>query len=151
MTGSQYADLIARYVLHNYGARGIKVYREVSLGKTIIGKDRRIDVLLIHEATARGFAVECKYQDSQGTVDEKIPYALQDMEALRTTGCVTYAGEGFSKGILHVLEASHLAAYCLPDANALARSSTTWEFDHMLVMNFGWWDIVVEGRKPFVG
>ena len=151
MTGSQYADLIARYVLRNYGSRGITVYREVALGKTIIGKDRRIDVLLIHETTARGFAVECKYQDSQGTVDEKIPYALQDMEALRTPGCVTYAGEGFSKGILHVLEASHLAAYCLPDAADLAPSSTTWEFDHMLAMNFGLWDVLIAGKKVFGG
>jgi hypothetical protein len=44
-----------------------------------------------------------------------------------------------------VLEASHLAAYCLPDDKKVEPSSTTWEFDHMLAMNFGWWEIVLDG------
>lgn len=33
---------------------------------------------------------------SQG--DEKIPYALQDLEAKWIPGCVVYAGEGWSQG-----------------------------------------------------
>ena len=149
MTGTEYANLIARYILKNHGERGIRVYREVSLGKMIIGKNRRIDVFIVHEATQRALAIECKYQDVQGTVDEKIPYALQDMEALRVPGCIAYAGEGFSQGILHMLEASRWAAHCLPDVERLEPGETTWELDHILAATFGWWDIVVSERKRF--
>jgi hypothetical protein len=43
-------------------------------------------------------------------VDEKIPYALDDMKALRVPGCIAYAGTGFSEGIMPMLEASNVAA-----------------------------------------
>src|SRR5215510_16040442 len=108
MTGAEYANLIAAYVAKRFGARGLKVYREVRVGKSIIGKNRCIDVFCIRDTDA--FAVECKYQESPGTVDEKIPYALDDLEALPMAGCIAYAGKGFSPGVLHMLEASPHAA-----------------------------------------
>ena len=40
MTGKEYADLVASYILANFGSRGLVVYREVQMGKTIIGKNR---------------------------------------------------------------------------------------------------------------
>ena len=140
-------NLIARYVVKNFGDLELSVYREVSLGKTVIGKNRRIDVFVVHEPTQRAMAIECKYQDSQGTVDEKIPYALADMEALRIPGVIVYAGEGFSQGILHLLEASRWAACCLPDAATLKQTNETWELDHILAATFGWWEIVLKGKK----
>jgi hypothetical protein len=149
MTGTEYANLIARYVLRNHGEREIRVYREVPFGKTIIGKNRRIDVFVVHEDSGRALAIECKYQDSQGTADEKIPYALADMEASRVPGCIAYAGDGFSQGILHMLEASRLAAYCLPDPERLEPGETTWELDHVLAATFGWWDIVASEKRRF--
>lgn len=114
MKGHEYANLVARYLAHNYSGRGLKVYREVSLGKTIIGKDRRVDVFALLEGERTALAVECKYQDTQGTVDEKIPYALKDLEAVRIPACIVYAGVGFSPGIIHMLRGSHLAAFCMP-------------------------------------
>src|SRR5690606_7460963 len=47
MTGNQYRDLIAGYIHHNYAAQGLDVYVEISLGKTVIGKDRYIDVFVV--------------------------------------------------------------------------------------------------------
>ena len=115
MTGNQYRDLIAR--VHRRELRreargdfGLVVYLEVSLGKTIIGKDRQIDVFVVRPSDRKALAIECKYQDTLGTVDEKIPYALADLEALWVPGCLVYAGEGWSRGVLHTLEASRLAA-----------------------------------------
>ena len=90
MTGNQYRDLIAGYIHHVYGAHGLVVYTEVALGKTIIGKDRQIDVFVVRESDQRAIAIECKYQGAQGTVDEKIPYALQDLEALWIPGHVMW-------------------------------------------------------------
>ena len=149
MTGKDYADLVASYVLFNYGDRGLSVYREVSVGKSIIGKNRRIDLFLLHERSNRAFAIECKFQETSGTVDEKIPYALQDMAALRMPGCIAYAGSGFSEGVLHLLQGSELAAHCEPDPSDLRPNKFTWELDHMVAMHFHWWDLLTRDKKPF--
>ena len=86
---------------------------------------------------------------SLGTVDEKIPYALQDLEALWVPGCLAYAGKGWSRGVLHTLEGSRLAAYCLPDKDSLARGKHTRELDHMIAAIFGLWDVVLPASKRF--
>lgn len=146
MTGNEYAQLIARYIVANFGERGVKVYREVDLGKTIIGKNRRIDVFIVDENANRAFALECKYQGSQGTVDEKIPYTLQDLESLQVGGAVIYAGEGFSPGVLHLLQGSGHAAYCLPEPD-LKPTRDTRELYHFLAMHFNWWDVVTANKQ----
>jgi hypothetical protein len=149
MTGNQYRDLIASYIHHNYAAEGLVVYVEISLGKTVIGKDRCIDVFVVRPSDRKAIAIECKYQDSLGTVDEKIPYALLDLDALWVPGCLVYAGRGWSKGVMHSLEASRLAAYCSPDKETLNRSKLTRELDHMLAAIFGFWDLVLPANKRF--
>ena len=150
MTGNQYRDLIAAYIHRCYAPFGIVVYTEISLGKTIIGKDRRIDVFVVRSSDQKAIALECKYQDSPGTVDEKIPYALQDLEALWVPGCLVYAGEGWSRGILHTLEASRLAARCLPSESAPLLSPETRELDHVLAATFGLWEHVLPASRRFV-
>src|ERR1044072_4723683 len=112
MTGKEYADLVAGYTSQRFADRGLKAYPEVRVGKSIIGKNRCIDVFCVCNGEA--FAIECKFQDSEGTVDEKIPYALDDLNALPMAGCIAYAGQGFSDGVRHMLAASRHAAYCLP-------------------------------------
>jgi hypothetical protein len=149
MTGAEYANLVAGYLARRFGGRGLKVYREVRIGKTIIAKNRCIDVFCLSENSSDAFAIECKFQDSEGTVDEKIPYAVDDLQALPLRGCIAYAGRGFSRGVLHMLEASPHAAYCLPLAGQAETSADTWELDHLLAVHFRWWDVVV-GRKSAV-
>jgi hypothetical protein len=148
MTGAEYANLVASYLSKRFASRGLKVYREVRIGKTIIGKDRCVDVFCVSDEGKRAFAIECKFQDSQGTVDEKIPYALDDMRALPMAGCVAYAGQGFSTGVLHMLAASPHAAYCMPLTDQSMTTTDTRELDHMLAVHFGWWDVLVEKKKP---
>lgn len=149
MTGNSYRDLIASYIHHNYASEGLVVYVEISLGKTVIGKDRCIDVFVVRPSDRKAIAIECKYQDSLGTVDEKIPYALQDLDALWVPGCLVYAGKGWSKGVLHSLEASRLACSCMPDPTTLGRSKQTRELDHVLAAIFGFWDLVLPASKKF--
>ena len=148
LSGKEYADLVASYVLKNFGARGLSVYREVSMGKTIIGKNRHVDILVLHEASSAVLAIECKYQDTLGTVDEKIPYAIQDMQAMGVPVCLVYAGAGFSAGILHMLAACPIAAQCLPGAS-LDPGRETRELDIALAMAFRFWDLVVANKRPF--
>lgn len=147
MTGNQYRDVVAAYIHHNYAALGLVVYREVSLGKTIIGKDRQIDVFVVRPSDQKALAIECKYQDALGSVDEKIPYALDDLEALWIPGCLVYAGRGWSKGVLHLLEASRLAAHCQPERPLLARSRTTRELDYLLAATFGFWEQILPASR----
>lgn len=147
MKPHEYRDLIAAYVDVNYGRRGVVVYTEVSLGKTIIGKNRKLDVFVLRKSDQCALALETKYQEVQGTTDEKIPYALQDLEALWFPGCLVYAGPGWSKGVLHTLEGSRRAVHCLPAPPDLARTNSTRELDHVLAAVFGFWDQVIpEGR-----
>ena len=148
MTGAGYANLVAWYLAKRFGPRGLKVYREIRVGKSIIGKNRCIDVFCVREADSRAFAVECKYQDSLGTVDEKIPYALDDLDALPMPGCIAYAGKGFSEGVLHMLRAAPRAAYCLPVTEQSESSDETKELDHLMAAHFGWWEVLVAGKKP---
>ncbi len=149
MKPHDYRDLIAAYIDINFASRGVIVYTEVSLGKTIIGKNRKLDVLALRKSDQRALAVECKYQAVPGTTDEKIPYALQDLEALWIPGCLVYAGEGWSQGVLHTLEGSKLAVSCLPEAPDLARTLATRELDHVLAAVFGLWDQVIPEERLF--
>lgn len=148
MTGGDYANLIGHYLARRFGSRGLKVYREIRVGKSIIGKNRCIDVFCVRESDSRAFAIECKFQDSPGTVDEKIPYALDDLDALPMAGCIAYAGRGFSDGVLHMLNASPRAAYCLPFEGQQDSSSDTRELDHLIAAHFGWWDVIVGSKRP---
>jgi hypothetical protein len=149
LTGHQYKRAIASYIHHNYAAHGLVLYLEVSLGKTIIGKNRKIDVFVLRPSDQRALALECKYQQGPGTTDEKIHYALADLAALWIPGCLVYAGTGWSPGVKHTLEAARLAAYCLPDPRTHARSAATRELDHVLAATFGLWDVVLGTSKRF--
>jgi hypothetical protein len=153
MTGADYANLVAAYLARRFAPRALQVYREIRVGKTIIGKNRCIDIFCIAPssgdgAAQRAFAIECKFQDSQGTVDEKIPYALDDLLALPMAGCIAYAGQGFSQGVLHMLAASRHAAFCLPQPGQTDSTADTRELDHMLAVHFGWWDVLIEKKRP---
>jgi len=151
MTGHEYANLVGRYIFGAYASRGVQVFREISLGKSIIGKNRAVDILVLDSASNRAFAIECKYQGTSGTVDEKIPYALADMDAMWIPGVVAYAGVGFSDGVVQMLRASKLAAYCFPDEKSPVPSINTRELDHIIASVFGWWDIILRGRTPIAG
>lgn len=149
MKPHDFRDVIAAYIDANFGSKGLIVYTEVALGKTIIGKNRLIDVFVLRRADQRALALECKYQQVAGTTDEKIPYALQDLEALWIPGCLVYAGEGWSEGVLHTLQGSRRATYCLPARPALTRTLDTRELDHVVAAVFGLWDYVIPDERLF--
>lgn len=149
LSGHQFRDLIAAYIHHQYADQGLVVYREVNLGKTIIGKDRQIDVFVMRPVDQKAIAIECKYQDSIGSVDEKIPYALDDLAALWVPGCLVYAGRGWSRGVQHMLESSRYAASCLPERPTLQRSRATRELDYILAATFGFWEQILPASKRY--
>jgi hypothetical protein len=148
MKGSEYADSVASYLSRRFGSRSLKVYREIEVGKTLHGKKRRVDIFCVAEDNQKAFVIECKFQDTKGTADEKISYALDDIIALPISGCIAYAGQGFSDGVRHRLASSPHAAYCSPADGQTESTSETSELDQMLAVHFGWWDVLVEKKKP---
>jgi hypothetical protein len=120
---------------------------EVPFGRSVIGKKRKLDILVLRPSDQRVLAIECKWQGFKGTTDEKMHYALADIAALPIPGCLVYAGVGWSEGVLHTLAASSVAAACNPVAPACSRSQATLELDYKLAATFGLWDQVLnQGR-----
>ena len=70
------------------------------------GAVRRIDIVLTHEETRRTLGIECKFQGTQGTAEEKIPATIQDIDAWPIRGLVVFAGDGFTPNMRSFLIAS---------------------------------------------
>lgn len=125
----------------------MRVYPEVPLGSSIIGKQRRVDLLVVSGDFTRAVALQAKFQDSPGTTDEKIHYALADCAAMHIPAAVVYGGRGWSEGIAHVLAASpHAVGVELDEAFEIQAAR---ELDVFLAGAFGFWDVVVEKRPAF--
>ncbi|GAA4357949.1 PD-(D/E)XK nuclease superfamily protein [Kangiella marina] len=151
MNGNQYSDWVANYIVYNFSDRGLTVYREVPIGKSIIGKNRRVDILLVDEAQNKAISIECKFQTINGTAEEKIPYTLNDIRAMQMDAYISYGGDGFSKGVKHMLEASELAVHAEPEDLShvnYSRTPNTLELDQVLAMRFNWWDIFTSNKYP---
>ncbi|HTO97352.1 MAG TPA: PD-(D/E)XK nuclease superfamily protein [Myxococcales bacterium] len=82
---------------------GLDYRRRLTVGKTIYGKDREVDVLFRDARNGNRLAVEAKYQRVAGTADEKLPYAVLNMATLPLPGVIVYGGGGFHLGALHWL------------------------------------------------
>ena len=70
---------------------------EVKVGRRVWGAERRIDVVLKHSETRVSLGLECKYQATQGTAEQKIPATIEDIRAWPIRGIVVYHGEGFTE------------------------------------------------------
>jgi hypothetical protein len=82
---------------------GLDYRRKLTVGKTIYGKDREVDVLFRDARNGNRLAVEAKYQRVTGTADEKLPYAVLNLATLPLPGVIVYGGGGFHQGALHWL------------------------------------------------
>lgn len=69
---------------------------EVPVGRRLWGARRRIDVVLRDPNTRHTLGVECKFQRTSGTAQEKIPATVQDIGAWPIPGIVVFSGEGFT-------------------------------------------------------
>ena len=76
------------------------------VARRIWGAVRRIDIVLTHAETRRTLGIECKFQGTQGTAEEKIPSTIQDIAAWPIRGLVVFAGEGFTPNMRSFLIAS---------------------------------------------
>jgi len=78
---------------------GMEAKTEYKVGRRIWGAGRRIDIVLRYPQTGKTLGIECKYQDTAGTAEEKIPSTIQDIEAWPIAGIVVFDGEGFTQNM----------------------------------------------------
>lgn len=78
---------------------GLQVRTEVRVARRLWGAVRQIDVIVADPQTGKSIGIECKFQGSAGSAEEKIPSTIQDISAWPIPGIVVFAGEGFSKNM----------------------------------------------------
>ena len=93
---------------------GLDVQTEVSVGRRLWGAKRRIDVVMRHPDTRQSLGVECKYQKSRGSAEEKLAATMEDIKAWPIRGIVVFAGAGFSTNMKAYLHSTGVAVE-LPD------------------------------------
>ena len=59
--------------------------------------------------TRVSLGLECKYQGSKGSAEEKIPATIEDIKAWPIRGMVVYSGEGFSSNMQSYLLSTGMA------------------------------------------
>lgn len=85
---------------------GLKAETEVTAARRLWGAKRHIDVVLTCEKTGKNLGIECKYQATSGTAEEKIPATIKDIESWPIPGIVVIYGKGFSSNMQGYLMAT---------------------------------------------
>jgi PD-(D/E)XK nuclease superfamily protein len=85
---------------------GLSAREQFKCGRRVWGAERFIDVVLTHPESRRRLGLECKYQGTAGSAEEKIPATIQDIAAWPIPGLVVFGGTGFSTNIKSFLIAS---------------------------------------------
>ena len=106
-SGAELRDKVAE-LAH---ALGLEAETEVAVGRRIWGARRKIDVVVRHADTRLSLGIECKYQGTKGSAEEKIAGTLDDIAAWPIRGIVVFDGAGelfaivlghFRLGVEHV-------------------------------------------------
>lgn len=85
---------------------GLDHQQQVKVGRRLWGAVRNIDVVLTEPNSRLRLGVECKFQGTTGTAEEKIPAILTDIDAWPIRGIVVIGGKGFSPNMRFYLISS---------------------------------------------
>ena len=99
-------DALCKEVTLLAGHLGLAAREQFKCGRRIWGAERYIDVVLTETGSRRRLGIECKYQGTAGSAEEKIPAIIQDISAWPIPGLVVFSGLGFSENIKSFLIAS---------------------------------------------
>ncbi len=92
-------------------ALGLNAETEVKAARRLWGAKRRIDVVLKRPETDKVLGVECKFQGTKGSAEEKIPATIKDIEYWPIQGIVVIDGPGFSDNMKGFLMATGKAVW----------------------------------------
>jgi hypothetical protein len=99
-------DTLVKQVVALAGELGLRAREQFRCGRRIWGAERHIDVVLTNPSDRKRLGIECKYQGSKGSAEEKIPTTIQDIAAWPIPGVVVFSGDGFSPLMRSFLVAS---------------------------------------------
>lgn len=95
-TAPHQGKLLQDRVVHLALTLGLSAETEVRAARRLWGAKRRIDVVVKNPQTRQVLGIECKYQGSRGSAEEKIPATIQDIAHWPIPGIVVIDGPGFS-------------------------------------------------------
>lgn len=73
--------------------------QQFEIGKSIYGKNRLVDVILYHPSLWPDcLCIQCKWQTSGGSVDEKYPYEVLSIAKNDVDTIIILDGDGYSQG-----------------------------------------------------
>ena len=98
-TAPKSGDELKQRVVALAQSLGLKTQVEVKAARRLWGQRRYIDVVITDEKSGKRLGVECKFQATPGTAEEKIPAIIQDMEHWPIPGIVVIDGAGFSENM----------------------------------------------------
>ncbi len=76
-----------------------KVYsRQVMVGKTIYDTKRKCDFITYNPFTQKETIIECKWQHGSGSVDEKYPFLVLNIEKSKIDTIIVLDGGGYREG-----------------------------------------------------
>ena len=78
------------------------------LNPRVWGAERRIDIVFTGKDNRR-LGIECKFQATSGSAEEKIPATIQDIKAWPIPGIVVFDGDGFSDNMRAYLTSTGMA------------------------------------------
>lgn len=84
----------------------LELHEQVEVGRRLWGARRKIDIVMIEKINRKSIGIECKFQGTPGTAEEKIPATVNDIIAWPIPGLVVFAGEGFTPNMISYLLAS---------------------------------------------
>jgi len=101
-SGNQFRDQVAELA----DSLGLLVDKEVKVGRRLWGSRRDIDLVLTDPNSRLRLGIECKWQRSRGSVEEKIPATIDDIGSWPIEGIVVYHGPGFSQNMRSYLDST---------------------------------------------
>ena len=147
--GAPFRDCIQSYIAETFDGE-LEVYSEVYLGRTIVGRKRRADILVLQPKSGKALALEAKYQAEKGTTDQKMPYSIQDCIAMPVPAFIVWGGPGWSDGVKGLLRASGRAVEVrIESSQSPIKLVESTELDAVLAVHFGLWPRLLEkqGKK----
>jgi hypothetical protein len=77
---------------------GLPYLRQVTMGVSILGRKRIVD-FVAYDRSGRFLGIECKYQVSPGSAEDKLVHTISDFDTRPIRHVLVFGGEGFSKNI----------------------------------------------------
>jgi hypothetical protein len=89
-------DACARVLTHRKSIGGKQYMKQLPVGNTIYDTERECDFFVINrDKSPEDLIIECKWQQSAGSVDEKYPYLISNVVKTGTPAVILLDGDGY--------------------------------------------------------